>query len=1182
MKWIAWSAAVAACAFSMLTLPETALADPTDTYNIIVVNPGALGLKGYPVDFSMAGLPDILRTGPLCVCDAAGKNVLSQMDDLDGDGIADALAFLVDLAPLERKSLSLALVEDPATERTLQTDLSVEQVDEKRMCLRNKYIKMYIAKEDPSSWTQKLVNAATGKAFIQSLAGGCRMDETRPFLTAPGNTGRRTIWRLINAGPVRIVAEKAYDYRDPESGEIILRYRMRYVLNRTSPSMGLRMILENLTDEPQNVPDIALEGKAGPLLKPLDEELIDYDWPKEVLMGVDVLGRPKNQDRRSGRHNNLWVHRGLGNGLSVIQDAIKGWNSLELLPDGTLKIAGLGGKKSGLKLEPHSRIEIPLLVRYHDGSPERAVREHLRDLRTCGGLVTVYGEGGRVLEVAGCPDYLAESFENANRWICESGTGVKISDGRMRISAAEGTARIQTAVFRDFRDDTDLRGRLSALSPGAALRIIITDLDSGKSYKLLQLTEPGEFLAILTRYPTKGEYNPSKLEKLKKEEEAAVAQLALKRQLFESPTRCLITVEVAGPPDKSESGRTEAVFDELVLEWPRPDIPVALSPPQGSKLTDIAVLYRMGSETERFQRSYEIEVASDRRFSDVVFRHEVCPERHMFKRDTWLHEIFIPKELYPLGEYFYHIRGVSFGGTPGGWSEAKSFGVVSKDLVQKPLIVKATAREPLFILGGGGDPALRRALPAAVRERLFVQTSVPDDTADIRAWAQENDGFIVLHAHNAVDLAKAEYLFQHHDNVWGISFGEKGFDKLAFRRTLQLAAKYGRFTMYAGKSGHMLGDFDDPRNTRLGRELGSYLVPYLKMNNVREPFAKIAIALGLYASGRCDMWSAETEFGNAYKMLDFSWARSAKKTVTTSPVDWMPPLVMGLAAGAPIYRVEGFSGNKGSDENTTFGWPGGPSEKAAKVGLGTLWTHAVGPFFTDILEHQLIPTREQVREKIRVAFQARPEYAIERPGSSYTAYPNVLVAAAHGISYKDVEPDEIFNCQWVPDGSRYYIVPMLPIDTTEQERSYFRQVLDPEKIKSPQDLIEILNRYYPPSRSNVFCTLVGDTGVVINTIDRMNDAVEQHYDLQFTKGPVAGVEGEVSFRQYILAKQYRNATFLHCNNYEDRQTKLRLVLNPPADIEVQPASALVEQSETDDQVVLTLSHHDGVVRIWVR
>jgi len=482
---------------------------------------------------------------------------------------------------------------------------------------------------------------------------------------------------------------------------------------------------------------------------------------------------------------------------------------------------------------------------------------------------------------------------------------------------------------------------------------------------------------------------------------------------------------------------------------------------------------------------------------------------------------------------------------------------------------------------GEYNPDLRAALPEAVRKRLFVQTGVPDDMEGIQEWHEQDRGSVVLHAHNAVDLAKAEYLFKRCENVWGISFGEKGFDKLAFRRSVQLAAKYGRFTMYAGKSFHMLGDFDDAENTRLGRELGRYLVPYLKMNNVREPFAKIAIALGVYASGRSDMYSAETEFGNAYKMLDYSWARSAKKTVLTSPIDWMPPLVMGLAAGAPIYRVEGFSGNKGSDDNTTFGWLGGSSRKAVEAGLGTLWTHAVGPCFMDILEHQLIPTREQVREKIRVAFQAKPEYAIERPGSIYTRYPNALVAAAHGIPYKNVEKDDMFYCQWVPDGSRYYIVPMLPIHTSRQERSYF-QIPDPEQIKSPENLIALLNQHYPPIRSEAFCTLVGDTGVVINATDWKKHATEQHYQLKFTKGPAAELAGKVSFRQYILAKQYEDATFLHCNNYEDRQTELAITLKRPAAVEVQPASALVRQTKVKDQVSLTLNHRGGVVRVWVR
>jgi len=148
-----------------------------------------------------------------------------------------------------------------------------------------------------------------------------------------------------------------------------------------------------------------------------------------------------------------------------------------LLPDGTLNIGVLGGRKSSLKLDLRSRREIPLLLKFYHGDAKKAVAEHLRDLRTCSGLATVYSQGGDILALAGYPDCLVEPFDDLNCWLKSPSAETTTSNGSARISAANDPASITTAVFRDFRDDTDLRGRIRALSDGAMVRINITDLE---------------------------------------------------------------------------------------------------------------------------------------------------------------------------------------------------------------------------------------------------------------------------------------------------------------------------------------------------------------------------------------------------------------------------------------------------------------------------------------------------------------------------------------------------------------------------------------------------------------------------------------------------------------------------------------------------------------------------------
>lgn len=247
-------AAVAAAVWCAAASMATAPADTAAAYELVVVNPGEFAMAGYPVEASMASLPRELRTGPLRVSDARGREVPAQVEDFDGDGVGDAITFLVDLPPSERKTFHVVCAENSAAEAGTGTDLAVEEIGTGMILLRNKYVKIFIEKEDPSAWAHEIVDPATGKPILQSLSGGYPRDRAAPFLAAPGGNAKKTIWRLISAGPPRTVAEKAYDYRDAETAGVLFRYRMRYVLEPDSRRLRLRAIWENLTDRRQKRP----------------------------------------------------------------------------------------------------------------------------------------------------------------------------------------------------------------------------------------------------------------------------------------------------------------------------------------------------------------------------------------------------------------------------------------------------------------------------------------------------------------------------------------------------------------------------------------------------------------------------------------------------------------------------------------------------------------------------------------------------------------------------------------------------------------------------------------------------------------------------------------------------------------------------------------------------------------
>ena len=69
-----------------------------------------------------------------------------------------------------------------------------------------------------------------------------------------------------------------------------------------------------------------------------------------------------------------------------------------------------------------------------------------------------------------------------------------------------------------------------------------------------------------------------------------------------------------------------------------------------------------------------------------------------------------------------------------------------------------------------------------------------------------------------------------------------------------------------------------------------------------------------------------------------------------------------------------------------------------------------------------------MRAKVKVTFQLRPETVIAQSrGVEY--YPFEIIYGVHGMS-------ENFY-QWLPDDTRYYMVPVLPALSGAEERKHF-------------------------------------------------------------------------------------------------------------------------------------------------
>jgi len=241
-----------------------------------------------------------------------------------------------------------------------------------------------------------------------------------------------------------------------------------------------------------------------------------------------------------------------------------------------------------------------------------------------------------------------------------------------------------------------------------------------------------------------------------------------------------------------------------------------------------------------------------------------------------------------------------------------------------------------------------------------------------------------------------------------------------------------------------------------------------------------------------------------------------------------------------------------------------------------LWTQALGPFFEDMLRYELIPTREEVLAGVKVAIQPEEKAGIvQSVGVEY--YPVDVVNAAHRINS--------MNRQWVPDNPLTGIVPVLPVLATDQERARFQRIVRPEQLPSPEAIREILARHYPTTENQAFAVCSGDTAVITNSIDEPEEAAPQKFLLPLTKGPAVSVEGVAGYHQYLILKQTDDRLLIHCNNYQDRQSRFTLRCRRPVELRFEPAEALVDRQWDAEKgtLVVTVRHNHpaSVVRVFV-
>jgi hypothetical protein len=169
------------------------------------------------------------------------------------------------------------------------------------------------------------------------------------------------------------------------------------------------------------------------------------------------------------------------------------------------------------------------------------------------------------------------------------------------------------------------------------------------------------------------------------------------------------------------------------------------------------------------------------------------------------------------------------------------------------------------------------------------------------------------------------------------------------------------------------------------------------------------------------------------------------------------------------------------------------------------WRNVIYPTLMEVITRKLIPTREQVMEKMKVAFHLHPckninEFHENLRDVDWIGDEGLFVRAAYGLWSRYLEHE------LVPNKGQHYYVPLLPPKTPPDVLDHFEEVVTPGQCDSVEAYEELLGKHYTPDGDGTACIMsINGYTYVMQTHENLYE--RQTYAIDLPK-PVRGVTAE--------------------------------------------------------------------------
>lgn len=390
---------------------------------------------------------------------------------------------------------------------------------------------------------------------------------------------------------------------------------------------------------------------------------------------------------------------------------------------------------------------------------------------------------------------------------------------------------------------------------------------------------------------------------------------------------------------------------------------------------------------------------------------------------------------------------------------------------------------------GGEDQGLRAILAAAQRRRipLVFQIAGPDEGVDVPLDVVER---LLGEFPTIKGIMMVETSFRYYSGFGGGLEHALGPNTRYTIAAIKLAARHGKFfanqLAYANYAYVMAGELNRPLYDTM-RQYRDYVIVQHEMNT---PFGWLQAhlaPLGLWLEGAAAQWGVEPQ---SWYWADSEYA--GPEDFTHSDMALMPPAVYrqmiltGVTAGATVYSFE-----------PPNDLPGGDRDRH--------WREAICPTMRQVLRERLIPSRQQVLAKMKVAYQlaaaATPE-AMHRNLRDIDEHLDEgnLIRGTYGLY------DHGLEYELVPNTGRYYWIPLLSPYAPAELLAHFRSVIRPGQLATPAAFREHCNRFYQGDGEGTACIMsIGPATYVMQTHENLYE--RQTYTVSLPAAPV-GVTAE--------------------------------------------------------------------------